>query len=202
MKTFKEFLSESITVQNAHDLGNLISGAKIINKSTLQVDSRNVKDLVAKLSKWGYVKSQAEGGDVIYKKGSSLVGISYDDARTKATVTVNWLDMKTFKEYILEGVEEIVLESESPGSTTAGVANPDTQPSKPVFKRGKFMGHPTIEVDDDTYCKCIRGKQPFERWSKYVQDEELRDEMRKMFQRNKKMLMVNSKTGAMAFVRW
>ncbi len=89
MKTFKEFLSESITIQNAQDLGNLISGAKIINKSTLQVDSRNVKDLVAKLSRWGYVKSQAEGGDVIYKKGSSLVGISYDDAKTKATVTVD-----------------------------------------------------------------------------------------------------------------
>lgn len=89
MKTFKEFLSESITIQNAQDLGNLISGAKIINKSTLQIDSRNVKDLVTKLSRWGYDMSQAEGGDVIYKKGNSSVGISYDDAKTKATVTVD-----------------------------------------------------------------------------------------------------------------
>lgn len=89
MKTFKEFLSESITVQNAYDLGNLISGAKVVNKSTLQIDSRNVKDLVTKLNKWGYVKSQAEGGDIIYKKGSSLVGISFDDGKTKAIVTVD-----------------------------------------------------------------------------------------------------------------
>lgn len=88
MKTLKEFLSESITVQNAQDLGNLIGGAKIVNKSTLQIDSRNVKGLVAKLSKWGYVRSHVEGGDAIYKKGSSLVGISYDDAKTKATITV------------------------------------------------------------------------------------------------------------------
>lgn len=109
--------------------------------------------------------------------------------------------MKTFKEYILECVEEIVLESESPSSTTAGVANPDAQPVARTFKRGKFMGYPTIEVDDDTYCKCIQGKQPFDRWSKYVEDEELRAEMRTMFQRNKRMLMVNSKTGSMAFVR-
>lgn len=89
MKTFKEFISESITVQNAHDLGNLIRGAKIINKSTLQIDSRNVKDLVSKLSRWGYDMSQAEDGDVIYKKGRSLVSISFDDAKTKATVTVD-----------------------------------------------------------------------------------------------------------------
>lgn len=89
MKTFKEFLSESVTIRNAQDLRNLISGAKIINKSTLQVDSRNVKDLVTKLSKWGYVMTQAGGGDAIYEKGSSLVGISYDDAETKAIVTVD-----------------------------------------------------------------------------------------------------------------
>lgn len=89
MKTFKEFLSESITVQNAQDLGNLIRGAKVINKSTLQIDSRSVKDLVNKLNRWGYVMTQAEGGDVVYKKDGSLVGISFDDAQTKAIVTVD-----------------------------------------------------------------------------------------------------------------
>lgn len=89
MKTFKEFLSEATTIQNAHDLGNLIRGAKIINKSTLQIDSRSVKDLVNKLNRWGYVMTQAEGGDAVYEKGSSLVGISYDDAQTKAIVTVD-----------------------------------------------------------------------------------------------------------------
>ena len=89
MKTFKEFLSESVTIRNAQDLGNLISGAKIINKSTLQVDSRNVKDLVTKLSKWGYVMTQSGGGDAVYEKGSSLIGISFDEWQDKAIVTVD-----------------------------------------------------------------------------------------------------------------
>ena len=89
MKTFKEFLSESVTIQNANDLGNLIRGAKIINKSTLQIDSRSVKDLVNKLNRWGYVMTQSGGGDAVYEKGGSLIGISYDDAETKAIVTVD-----------------------------------------------------------------------------------------------------------------
>lgn len=89
MKTFKEFLSESITIRNAKDLGNMISGAKNINKSTLQVDSRNVKDLVNKLSKWGYIMTWSGDGDVVYEKGSSSVGISFDEWQDKATVTVD-----------------------------------------------------------------------------------------------------------------
>ncbi len=117
--------------------------------------------------------------------------------------------MKSFKEFtetqLLEQAELIDLMSEDsePASTaTDGVTNPDAQPmSKSVIKRSKVFGHPCIEVDAETFHKCIRGKQPFERWSKYVEDEALRDEMKKTFQRNKRMLMVNSRDGSMAYVK-
>lgn len=113
--------------------------------------------------------------------------------------------MKTLKEYIqqskiLEQAEIIDLEEESRASTTTtdGVVNPD---AKPMFKKSKYLGHPCVEVDDETYHKCIRGKQPFERWAKYVEDEDLRNEMRKTFQRSKRMLVMNSRDGSMAYVK-
>lgn len=109
--------------------------------------------------------------------------------------------MKSFKEFnqIVESIETIQLDEESAeaSTTTSGVENPD---AKPVFKKTKFMGYPVIEVDDDTYCKCILGKKPFSRWSKFIEDEHLRDEMRSMFARNQKVLMMNSQ-GTMVFVK-
>lgn len=91
-----------------------------------------------------------------------------------------------------------LTEDVAASTVTSGVANPD---AKPMIKKSHFMGHPVIEVDDNTYCNCIQGKQPFARWSKYVEDEALRDEMKKTFQRSQRMLMMNSKTGAMAYVK-
>tara|TARA_B100000929_G_scaffold290599_1_gene284912 strand:- start:60636 stop:61061 length:426 start_codon:yes stop_codon:yes gene_type:complete len=81
---------------------------------------------------------------------------------------------------------------------TGGVDMPD---AKPVFNKSTFAGNPVIEVDDDTYCNCIKGKVPFKRWAKYVENESLRDEMRKMYHKNNKFLMKNSKTGAMSYVK-
>lgn len=111
--------------------------------------------------------------------------------------------MKSFKEYnkALSEIETIALDEEVDGGSastqTSGVDNPD---AKPVFKKSKFMGYPVIEVDDDTYCNCIKGKVPFSRWSKFIEDDNLRDEMREMFKKNQKVLMSNS-VGAMAYVK-
>lgn len=114
--------------------------------------------------------------------------------------------MKTLHEFITDtrfkNVETIVLEDSTASSTmTQGVANPDAKPSSPMFKRKKYLGHPVIEVDDETYTKCIQGKQPFARWSKYVEDEDLRDEMKKTFKQSKRMLVMNAKTGGMSYIK-
>lgn len=114
--------------------------------------------------------------------------------------------MKSFSQYLfedtLDSIEEITLlrEDDAASTTTDGVALPDPV-NPPVIKRSKFMGCPVIEVDPDTYCKCIQGKVPFARWAKYVEDENLRDAMRNMFHRNQRMLVVNSSTGAMVYVK-
>ena len=73
-----------------------------------------------------------------------------------------------------ECLEEVECFCEDlPASTTTdGVANPDAPMMK--IKRDSFLGHPCYEVDDDTYSKCMKGKQPFKRWASYIQDEELR----------------------------
>ena len=80
---------------------------------------------------------------------------------------------------------------------TGGVAMPDA----PKFKKSKFMGHPCIEVDSNTYDACVKGKVPFKRWTKYVEDEELRQQMKDMFYKNKRMLVMDNQTGAMSFVK-
>jgi hypothetical protein len=102
-------------------------------------------------------------------------------------------------ETVNAGMEDFINEmSTSASTTTGGVANPD---AKPMFKKSKFMGHDCIDVDDKTYSDCVKGKKPFKRWAKYVEDESLRSEMKGMYQKNKKMLVRNERTGGMVFVK-
>lgn len=100
-------------------------------------------------------------------------------------------------------VIELTEQSDTSTTTTAGVSNTDTMPlsHKVVIKKTKVFGHPCIEVDPETFHKCIRGKQPFARWSKYVEDEKLRDEMKKTFAQSKRMLVANSRDGSMVYVK-
>ena len=110
--------------------------------------------------------------------------------------------MKTFQDFIKisESIEVIQLDEESEGSTTSA-DNIDIPDGKPIFKRDNFMGYPVVEVDDDTYTKNIKGKRPFSRWASFIEDEDLRSDMRKEFASNKKVLMRNSKCGTMAYIK-
>src|SRR5690554_3320312 len=113
--------------------------------------------------------------------------------------------MKTFKEYLLESIDIVdisfdqILESTGASTMTGGVANPD---AAPMFKKSSFAGHPCLEVDDATYSSCINGKKPFSRWSKFIQDDEaLRSELKQMYQKHKRVLIKNSKTGGMVYIK-
>ena len=107
--------------------------------------------------------------------------------------------MKDFKEYILESIEEIQLDEESAPATTgtSGVAMPDA----PSFKKSKVFGKTCIEVDSDTYHACVKGKMPFARWTNYVKDDGLRDEMRKLYKTNKRLMIQDSSSGSMAYIK-
>lgn len=114
----------------------------------------------------------------------------YGDEWEKILYATAW---KMFGESI-----PVVEQSTSASTMTSGVENPD---SPPLFKKSKFMGHECIEVDEDTYSECMQGKMPFKRWKKYVGDESLRSEMKRMYYKNNRMLIKNSKTGSMVFVK-
>lgn len=114
--------------------------------------------------------------------------------------------MKTLEEYALGdletidcSLEDLFEDSTASSTTTGGVANPATPPS--IFKRTKFLGSPCLEVDDETYSRCMQGKEPFKRWSKYVEDEATREEMKKLYKTNKRVLLKNSKTGGMVYIK-
>lgn len=91
-------------------------------------------------------------------------------------------------ETVLYATANKLYESDAPANVTSGVANPD---AKPIFrvKRRKELGHECFEVDEDLYNKCIKGKVPFERWSKYVSNEEDREMMKRVYQRNKRVIV-------------
>ena len=116
--------------------------------------------------------------------------------------------MTSFKEYLIESVNSLevveagfvdLFESTAASTMTGGFANPD---AKPLFKKSSFAGSPCIEVDDATYSACINGKKPFKHWRKFIQDDEnLRNELKQMYQKNKRVLIKNSKTGGMVYVK-
>lgn len=113
--------------------------------------------------------------------------------------------MKSLKEFYLSSIEEIdtglekFLESEMVNTTTSGVDNPD---SKPIFKKTKEFGHVCLEVDSNTYSNCIQGKIPYSKWKRYVADnQDLEDSMKKLYRKNKRLLIKNKDTGSMTFIK-
>lgn len=109
--------------------------------------------------------------------------------------------MKTLQEFILESIEEIDVQLYNylfEDTTTTGITNPD---SPPLFKTTKFMNVDCLEVDSNTYSKCIQGKIPFKRWKGYTDDSSLESELKRMYHRNKKLLIKDSKTGSMVFIK-
>lgn len=111
---------------------------------------------------------------------------------------ITTVDFNSYKEAI---ANIPVVESESVTSTTAGVDTGDAAPLAFKAKKSKVFGHTCLEVDPDTYHSCRCGKMPYERWSKYVEDEELRNEIKSAYNRNGKLLIKNSLDGAMVFIK-
>lgn len=107
--------------------------------------------------------------------------------------------MKTFSEFArnIKTLDYDIMSIFEDTTTTAGIENPD---AKPIGKT-KFIGHNCIEVDDETYSNCISGKEKFARWVNYVGDDNLRKELKNMYNKNKRLLIQNSKTGGMVYIK-
>lgn len=72
-----------------------------------------------------------------------------------------------------------------------------------VHRRGTFGGAEVFEVDSDTYHKCRLGKHRYHRWSKYVGESEVGQDIREYGKKNrgKAIIVMDSQTGAMMYLR-
>lgn len=110
----------------------------------------------------------------------------------------------SFNQFVdkVDSIEEIDIglseQSTMASTSTGGVDNPD---GPRVFSVKRDLGKPCIEVDSDTYSKCVQGKVPFRRWSKYIDDPKLGKQMRSIYAKHKKVLIKDGKTGSMAYLK-
>lgn len=65
---------------------------------------------------------------------------------------------------------------------------------------GKAFGARVIDVDCDTFHKCKAGKEKFQRWKRYVEDPEFREQLKSQFSKKGPVLLRN-KIGLMAYLK-
>ena len=75
----------------------------------------------------------------------------------------------------------------------------DEDTPKPT--RPSFMGSTVYVVDHSTYTCCIKGKKHGDRWIKYIEDETLRDTIKKDYWKQKSIILQSSLNGSMVFLR-
>lgn len=196
IKPFAEFANDTINEKNWMD--------RIPGVMTRIVHGKDYQDALEKL--YDVVKRKKESNGGRLKKGveyyASRIARSYKNVDAYELAQVFKINME-YREQVWGVVESVVEsvdlnEDAAATSATAGVANPD---AKPVFKKSKFMGHDMVDVDDETFHGFVRGKIPFKRWTKYVENEDLRKSMKDMYYKNKRLLVRNERNGSMVFVK-
>lgn len=95
-------------------------------------------------------------------------------------------------------------DSAPPTNTTSGVSLPPThllKKPKPL-KRSKFGDYDVFEVCPDTFQNCIKGKNRYHKWNKYV-DDDTKIQVKQFIKENPKkpLLLKNRDTKGMVFVR-
>ena len=90
----------------------------------------------------------------------------------------------------------------------AGIGiGPQGEPGSPplnLIRRTKFAGHEVFEVDNDVYHKARLGKAKFHRYSKYVGEDEVGQEIRNYGRQNpgKPIILKHNVTGALQFLKY
>ena len=117
--------------------------------------------------------------------------------------------MKTLLEHLDEILDETrediesiahraLLENEAPTNTTDGVASPDGQR---MFNVKRVAGVDCVVVDSNTYMNCRFGKKKYSRWSGAIEDEGLRDFVKKKYHKSKKLMIINQDTGGAVYIK-
>lgn len=92
------------------------------------------------------------------------------------------------------------------GGTGEGSPNPNmANIDKPMstVRRGKFAGKDYFDVDGDCYSRCVLGKKKFDKYEKYVGNDEQGEAIRQFGRKNPKssILVRHKDTGAMMYLR-
>lgn len=105
---------------------------------------------------------------------------------------------------------ELGLNEDAPANVSGGTGVGSPSPTmanidKPLsmVKRGKFAGKDYFDVDGECYSKCVHGKRKFQRYEKYVGNDETGEAIRQFGRENPKssILVRHKDTGAMMYLR-
>lgn len=107
--------------------------------------------------------------------------------------------MKSFKQF---------KEEMSSNAANSG-AGPNTDMQNPLnnagklIKRERFNGCEVFEVDGEYYSRCTMGKKKYDRYEKYVGNDEVGEAIRQYGRSNPKssIIVKDSKTGAMQYLK-
>jgi len=108
--------------------------------------------------------------------------------------------------YDAESVEEEISTTTSSVGTLTDPVERGVTPKKKKRKCEieKFIGSRVFEVSNDEYCRCLKGRNKYERWNKYFDTESVSGSSIKKYSHkhpNNPIIIKDEKTGEMMFLR-
>ena len=108
--------------------------------------------------------------------------------------------------YDAESVEEEISTTTSSVGTLTDPVERGVTPKKKKRKCEieKFIGSRVFEVSNDEYCRCLKGRNKYERWNKYFDTESTSGSSIKKYSHkhpNNPIIIKDEKTGEMMFLR-
>lgn len=103
--------------------------------------------------------------------------------------------------------EDAPTVSAGAGAVAGLGVGPQGEPGMPksvMIRRTKFMSHEVFEVDGESFHKARLGKRKHHRYSRYVGEDEVGEEIRKYGRENpgKPIILKHEKTGALQFLKY
>jgi hypothetical protein len=101
--------------------------------------------------------------------------------------------MKTFSQ-----LREDIANNVGSGNIAGTTGDP------PMIRRKQFGGHEVFEVDSHTFHRCRLGKLRYHRYSRYVGEDQVGQEIRAYGRQNPRspIVLQDVRTGAMIYLRY
>lgn len=148
---------------------------------------RNLKNLLAKVP---------GGSSLIARVGAAIYLMKED-----RTPLSQFTEKQVLREIMELGMrhkdlikEDLIKEDAIPTNSSSG---------SPTLHTSTFAGRKVFSVNPDVYSKCIRGKPDRKHYRKWVDEDDVGENIRSYARKNprKSVLIQNSQTGEMVFLR-